>query len=43
VYKFHLREALADLSTAAWQAAFREIWRVAGNALPAEVIPESLA
>lgn len=43
VYKFHLREALADLSTATWQAAFREIWsRLPATSLPAvEVIPVS--
>ena len=43
VYKFHLREALAALSTAAWQAAFREIWPLlqATQLPPAQVIPLS--
>lgn len=43
VYKFHLREAQVDLSTAAWQAAFREIWsRLPATSLPpVDVIPLS--
>ncbi|MEL0553107.1 MULTISPECIES: zinc-dependent alcohol dehydrogenase family protein [Raoultella] len=41
VHKFHLREALATLSDAQWQAAFAGIWRLLPTTTlpPVEVVP----
>lgn len=41
VHKFHLREALATLSDAQWQAAFSGIWRLLPTTTlpPVEVVP----